>query len=232
METKDGREPAPPTRGVLRVELVRDLALGAETHDQLAEKYGRSVDAIHQFSSYNRDEIRRAKQALVADPGDEYAGVAIAKKWYRVADADQDLAHIEDRLADPLLTDTQRKGYLNLKSKLRREVAEERGELPSRIAIESNSPLMTYEIVGVDMAKVFAEHGTAGLGASDAVPAGSSSVSEGHMSRDERVRSYVERKAGPVPESAPSVPASEVPEPSATSPGEVSDPRLKSWLNS
>ena len=97
---------------------------------------------------------------MVADPTDEYAGVAIAKKWYRVADADQDLAHIEERLRDPNLTDTQRKGYLNLESKLRREVAEERGELPSRIAIESDKPLLTYEIRGINMDKVFAPSAT------------------------------------------------------------------------
>jgi hypothetical protein len=51
METKDGREPAPPIRGVLRAELIRDRALGELTMEQLAEKYGRSVDAIKQFSS-------------------------------------------------------------------------------------------------------------------------------------------------------------------------------------
>jgi hypothetical protein len=101
----------PPIRGVLRTELVRDLALGAETHERLAEKYGRSHDAIRHFASRNKDEIRRAKQALVADPADEYAGIAIAHKWDRIAEADQDLADINERLQDPLLTDTQRKGY-------------------------------------------------------------------------------------------------------------------------
>jgi hypothetical protein len=135
METKDGREPAPRIQGVLRTELVRDLALGAETHDQLAEKYGRSLDAIRHFSSRNKDEIRRAKQALVADPNDEYAGVAIAYKWDRIADADRDLADVNELLADPNLTVTARKGLWNLKIKLRHSVAEERGELRTQIDV-------------------------------------------------------------------------------------------------
>ena len=42
-------QPAPPIRGALRSELIRDKALGQLTHEQLAEKYGRSVRAIHQL---------------------------------------------------------------------------------------------------------------------------------------------------------------------------------------
>ena len=78
-----------------------------------------------------------AKQALVADPNDEYAGVAIAKKLNRIADANQDLADVIELLENGDLTPTQRKGFLGLKSKLRREVAEEKGELPVRGHLES-----------------------------------------------------------------------------------------------
>jgi hypothetical protein len=81
---------APPIRGALRAELVRELALGELTHDQLAEKYERSPDAIKQFASRNKDEVRRTKQALIADASDEWVGVAIARKMDRIADADQD----------------------------------------------------------------------------------------------------------------------------------------------
>jgi hypothetical protein len=51
METKDGRDPAPPVRGVDRAERIRDLAIGELTIEQIAEKYDVSVDAIKQFSS-------------------------------------------------------------------------------------------------------------------------------------------------------------------------------------
>jgi hypothetical protein len=153
MDTKDGRPKPPPIRGAVRAELVRDLAVGAETHDQLAGKYDRSPDAIHQFSSRNKDEIRRAKQALVADPNDEYAGIAIAHKWDRISDAEQDLRDIIGLLEDGALTPSQRKHYIALKSKLRREVAEEKGELPVRSHMEvdlKGGPLLGANAIAQD----------------------------------------------------------------------------------
>jgi hypothetical protein len=62
------------------------------THEQLAEKYGRSLQAINQFSARNADEIRSAKQPLVASADDEYAGIAIAKKLNRIAPQSADEA--------------------------------------------------------------------------------------------------------------------------------------------
>jgi hypothetical protein len=124
-----------------------------EDYQAIADDEGVSLDAIYQFASRNKDEIRLAKQALVADPNDEYAGVAIAKKLNRIADADQDLADVIELLSDPNLTPTQRKGYLNLKSKLRREVAEERGELPVRSHLELNvkgNPFANIDEVVID----------------------------------------------------------------------------------
>jgi hypothetical protein len=152
--TDPDRPVPPPIRGVLRTELVRDLALGTETHDQLAEKYGRTVQAIHQFSSRNKDEIRRAKQALVADPTDEYAHVGIAHKWYRISDAEQDLAAVEEWLQDPNLTPSHRKHYIALKSKLRREVAEEKGELPVRSHVELDLTNAAFPATGTKWVQV------------------------------------------------------------------------------
>lgn len=128
--------------------------------------------------------------------------------------------HIEERLQDPNLTDTQRKGYLNLKSKLRREVAEERGELPSRIAVESDSPLMRYEIVGVSMDEVFAEGGS-------------------HR-RSSSVPDQSEPETSPAPEPEPAGPVSSPvapePESSATPVAEMKpspeDRAYLRWLNS
>src|SRR5512133_813462 len=97
METKDGRESAPPIRGALRAELIRDRALGELTIEQCAEKFDRSVDAIKQFSSRNAAEIRRAKQVQ----SDEYQGLGYAEKWERLAFREQLLLDIEGRLKDP-----------------------------------------------------------------------------------------------------------------------------------
>jgi lysozyme family protein len=44
-----------------------DLALHELTHQQLAEKYGRGLQANNQFSSRNKEEIARAKQDMSAE---------------------------------------------------------------------------------------------------------------------------------------------------------------------
>jgi hypothetical protein len=150
--TKDGREPARRLPGALRTERIRKIAAG-EDYQAIADEEEVSLDAIYQFASRNKEEIRLAKQALVADPNDEYAGVAIAKKLNRIADTNQDLADVIELLSDPDLTPTQRKGFLGLKSKLRREVAEEKGELPVRSHLELNvrgNPFANIDAVVID----------------------------------------------------------------------------------
>lgn len=87
----------PDIRGVLRAELIRDLALGAETHEQLAEKYGRVTQAISNFSARNKDEIRRAKQAQ----SDEYQSLGYAEKNERIALRERLIADLVERLESP-----------------------------------------------------------------------------------------------------------------------------------
>jgi hypothetical protein len=52
-ETRDGREPAPPVRGVARTNRVRAIAMG-EDYQAIADDEGVSLDAIYQFASRNR----------------------------------------------------------------------------------------------------------------------------------------------------------------------------------
>jgi hypothetical protein len=85
-------------RGVARTERIRKIAVGDLTYQQIADEEEVGLDAITQFASRNKEEIRLAKQALVADPNDEYAGVAIAKKLNRIADANQDPADVIELL--------------------------------------------------------------------------------------------------------------------------------------
>jgi hypothetical protein len=62
------RETAPPVRGVARTERIRKIAVGDLTYQQIADEEEVGLDAITQFASRNKEEIRLAKQALVADP--------------------------------------------------------------------------------------------------------------------------------------------------------------------
>jgi hypothetical protein len=115
----------PDIRGVLRAELIRDLALGELTHDQLAEKYDRVTQAISNFASRNKDEIRRAKQAQ----SDEYQSLGYAEKGERIALRERLIADLVERLESPDLSDVQRNRFSHTVDKVLRSIAEERGEL-------------------------------------------------------------------------------------------------------
>ena len=122
----------PDIRGSLRAELIRDLALGELTHEQLAETYDRHPQAITNFASRNKDEIRRAKQVQ----SDEYQGLGYAEKWERLAFREQLLLDINERLQDPDLSHTQRNRYSVTADKLLHSIAEERGQLYARSSLE------------------------------------------------------------------------------------------------
>jgi len=142
-------ERAEKIRGSLRAELVRDLALGELTHEQLAEKYDRHPQAITNFSSRNKDEIRRARQVQ----SDEYQGLGYAEKWERLAFREQMLRDIEARLEDPDLSHTQRNRYSVTADKLLRSIAEERGQLYARSQLEvsmTGNPFANFDEVIVD----------------------------------------------------------------------------------
>jgi hypothetical protein len=139
----------PDIRGSLRAELVRDLALGELTHEQLAEKYDRVPQAITNFSSRNKDEIRRAKQVQ----SDEYQGLGYAEKWQRLAFREQLLLDINERLADPDLSHTQRNRYSVTADKLLHSIAEERGQLYARSSLEVSmigNPFADVDAVAID----------------------------------------------------------------------------------
>lgn len=143
---------APPIRGALRAELIQKLAIGEQTHEELAVEFDRTLDAIRQFSSRNKDEIRSAKRALIASTNTEWVGVAIANKFDRISDASQDWEDIKLLLEDPNLTPSQRRHYLALKDKLRHSVAEELGELPVRAQLQvdlKHNPLTDYDVLAL-----------------------------------------------------------------------------------
>ena len=79
-------------RGSLRAELIRDLALGELTREQLGERYGRAPQSIANFSSRNADEVRRARQVQ----SDEYQGLGYAEKWERLALREHSVTYGDD----------------------------------------------------------------------------------------------------------------------------------------
>jgi hypothetical protein len=91
--------------------------------------------------------IRRAKQVQ----SDEYQGLGYAEKWERLAFREQLLLDINERLADPDLSHTQRNRYSVTADRLLHSIAEERG--PSRSTLDvafASNPLSQVDEVVID----------------------------------------------------------------------------------
>jgi hypothetical protein len=160
----------------IRIALIRDLAEGKLTQRKLAAKYDCSQPGIAQFKTRHLAEIEEMKANLE----DKLAGLWIADKTKRIAAyqtsveiADQEIA----RALDGRLTELQKVrtpdgddvyehevivdisdviGRLErARHRALRSVAEERGELPSRIALHmEGAEKVEHVLKGVDMDKL------------------------------------------------------------------------------
>jgi hypothetical protein len=156
-----------------RIALIRDLAEGTMTPARLGEKYGASREAIRDFAKRHKDDIEYAKSHLE----DKLLGLWVASKQARIAEYQDDIeltnaeiaAAREGRLgvfttdADGNVTWERIEDLSDVigrllrgKHRALRSVAEERGELPSRIAlhVEDADKKVTHVLKGVDMDKL------------------------------------------------------------------------------
>lgn len=140
----DGAIDSPPRREYPlerpwnRRRLIHELARGERTQVALAEAYGVVQSAISAFQSRHLTEIQEVR----ADLENEFAGLWIASKRERIAVYQEDaekLAEVEDPEA------------LRIKHNILKAVAEELGQLPSKMNISVGAKTITYVIDGVDM---------------------------------------------------------------------------------
>src|SRR5215207_6979832 len=93
----------PDIRGEQREELVQDLALGSLTHAELAEKYGRHVQTIAQFSVRNKAEIAVVQAGHNKALHERLAAIPIADQARRIAVNGLLRDDLLDQLEDPNL---------------------------------------------------------------------------------------------------------------------------------
>jgi uncharacterized protein YjcR len=145
-----------PLGGLRHRQVVRDLALGNFSQDELAEKYGVSQSAISQFKSRHAVEIA----AVAADADDAYAGILIADKQARIAAYQE----IHDKAMEPTPKVDNKGGQVidpvtgaavyefdgRAAMQALKSVAEEMGQLPTRLQVSGElSTTTTYKIDGV-----------------------------------------------------------------------------------
>jgi hypothetical protein len=122
---------------------VEDLAL-KKPHAELAEKYGKSVPAINQFSQRNAPEIATRRQVLLAQVDAEAAHLWISDKVTRRAWRQKMIEDMEVALTDPDLDWRQRSRYNRDIAMLLHQVDEEKGDLPPRTSKVEVTSLMPF----------------------------------------------------------------------------------------
>ena len=152
--TSDQPTSTPSIRGEERLALVEDLALAKQTHAELAAKYGRSHQAVKQFSARNAAEIAIRRQVLLGEVDAEGAHLWVSDKVTRRAWRQKLIEDLEIRLADEGLDPRLRSRYTRDIDMLLHRVAEEKGELPTRITVElTEVPVLSHIIEGFDRDK-------------------------------------------------------------------------------
>jgi hypothetical protein len=125
----------PDIRGAQREELVQDLARGDLTHTQLAEKHGRHVQTIAQFSVRNKAEIAIVQAGHNKALHERLAAIPIADQARRIAVNGLLRDDLLAQLEDPNLGVVDRNRLTKTAMALNRAVAEEMGDLKARLDV-------------------------------------------------------------------------------------------------
>ncbi len=123
---------------------VEDLALGELTHVQLAEKYGRIAQAVHQFSARNHAEIATRRQALLGEVNAEASHLWISDQARVKARMQDSLDLLWSFVEDDDLDSRVRLRYHRQHDSLLHQINELSGWLPprtSKVEISSSMPL-------------------------------------------------------------------------------------------
>jgi hypothetical protein len=129
--------------------VIRDLAAGEMRDAAIARKYGVATSSLVEFKRRHSDRIAHVRGHL----DDVFAGIEFADKANRVAELSQDAATIAEVLADPETAARAGVGYAEMvraKQSALRAIAEELGQLPSRMQVQVAGSL-DVQVNGVDV---------------------------------------------------------------------------------
>lgn len=124
----------PGLGGYRKLQLIRLLASGTKTQDELAEQFDVTQGAIAQFKKRNLAAIEDVKANLE----DEFAGLWIAHKKHRIAEL--------ENIVEKMRAATDAKSA-NIHLRALKQAAEELGQLKVNIEIGGH---IEYSVEGVD----------------------------------------------------------------------------------
>ena len=139
-------------RGHVKMTLMMYLAEEFHTHEQLASIFKVERSRIAQFARVNQSQIEELRKEILADVKEQLTHLWVARKDYRLGEYQQSIEDIEEWILRSIMygrvPDTQ---LLKTKFAALHAVAEELGDLPTRVAITQNTTTVNYSLEGVDI---------------------------------------------------------------------------------
>lgn len=131
-----------PLRGHVKRKLLLELADDKKTMVQLANEYGVSQPAITAFRDRHNLELLGLQKTLDEEVNDLW----IAHKANRIAEYQSNY----EGIGDP----GRNVGLIRVGNELLRMVAEELGQIPTKVGIQVNNQQIHYSIEGIDLEKL------------------------------------------------------------------------------
>lgn len=138
-------------RGHRKLQLIRDLAEGRATYIELGARYDKHPDTILKFERDHREAVAAVSREMSNEMDRELTGLWIADKANRIAEYqalyEKVATHIDS--VNPLVEPNPR--LINQAASLLRNVAEERGHLPTRTSVQTEVTVVNYAVEGIDL---------------------------------------------------------------------------------
>jgi hypothetical protein len=131
-------------RGWRKHQLLRQLAEGEETQDNLAALHGVVQASISEFAQRHKEEILAIRKNMQ----DEFVSLWVAQKINRLSEYQDDIEAINELLE---LGDSDDDKLRTAKHRALRAAAEELGQLPNRMSVKTEgAALVRHVLEGVD----------------------------------------------------------------------------------
>lgn len=142
-------QPGDLEKSWVRPHVIRDLAAAKMTKVAIAKKYGVGRQAIHEFERRHVDDIRHVRDNI----DDAFAGIVFADKANRVQALTDQARRILEQLDDPDEAARLNVGRAEMERVAQsglRAIAEELGQLPSRMQVQVGGQL-DVQVNGVEL---------------------------------------------------------------------------------
>jgi len=139
-------------RGAKKVRLINELARNEATVAELAERYEVTEATICNFKRKHNYIIEATRKRVNANVAQVMEHLWVVNKADRLAEYQQAVEDLEFIITKGLTTTgTIDAKLVRLKFDALKNIAEELGELPPRVAIQNNNTMVNYTLEGVDL---------------------------------------------------------------------------------